>query len=387
MSDESMRKEQQLEGDTPASALQGGGHENDGEECLAEYRRKIDDVDRRIIKAISERANIVAAIGEEKRRSGSPVYAPHREREVLARVLSHNEGPLRDQTIEAVYRELMSGSFALERPLRIGYLGPRGSFSHLAVMRHFGSSVEFSELQGIENIFADVASGTSDYGLVPYENSIGGSVAETLDAFQDTSAIIAAEALVEIRHTLFSRAAPESIRRIYSHPQVLYQCRKWLSRQYPDAEYVPTISSSHAVEQAAGEADAAAIGSVLAGEIYEVNPVFENIQDRSENITRFLVLGSEASLPTGEDRTTIMFVTAHAPGALVDVLHDFRTRGINLSHIDKRPSGRTNWEYTFFIDVDVHREDPAMQEALAQAEQHCRVLKVLGSYPRAAGII
>ena len=143
----------------------------------------------------------------------------------------------------------------------------------------------------------------------------------------------------------------------------------------------------HAAAIAAGEADAAAIGSVLAGEIYEVNPVFENIQDRSENITRFLVLGSEASLPTGEDRTTIMFITAHTPGALVDVLHDFRTRGINLSHIDKRPSGRTNWEYTFFIDVDVHREDPAMQEALAQAEQHCRVLKVLGSYPRAAGII
>ncbi len=354
---------------------------------LEALRRRIDECDRRLIEILSERAEVVVEVGRSKRSSGVPIYVPHRERAVLDRVLGYNRGPLPNRTIEAIYRELMSGSFALELPLRIGYLGPPGSFSHLAAVRHFGSSVELADLHEIGHVFEEVGAGRCHYGFVPYENSIGGGIAETLDAFQRTEVTICAEALVEINHTLLANCAPDEIVRICSKPEVFSQCRRWLATHFPDVEQIPEASSSSAVRRAAHEHGTAAVGSTLAGKLYDVNALFERIQDNANNITRFLVIGTKPSQPSGSDKTTIMFVTAHRPGALVDVLAVFRDAKINLSHIDKRPSGRTNWEYIFFIDCDLHRDDPTMQAAIDEARTHCVSMKVLGSYPRAGQVM
>ncbi|HRP63854.1 MAG TPA: prephenate dehydratase [Phycisphaerales bacterium] len=356
---------------------------------LESLRRRIDEIDRKLVDVLSERARVVVAIGKAKQHTGTPIYAPHREQEVLTKALAHNQGPLSARTIEAIYRELMSGSFSLELPLRVGYLGPQGSFSHVAAVKHFGSSVELDDLHEIDHVFEEVAAKRCNYGLVPYENSIGGAVTDTLDAFQQHDVTIYAEALIEVSQTLLANCPANEIKRIYSKPQAFSQCRRWLSKQYPDAELIPTASSSAAVKRAAMESDSggAAIGSTLAGELYGVKPLFEHIEDKANNVTRFLIIGREEAQPTGDDKTTLMFVTAHRPGALVDVLAVFREAGINLSHIDKRPSGRTNWEYTFFIDCDRHHSDPVMNDAVNAARNHCVSLTVLGSYPRAQRIL
>jgi chorismate mutase/prephenate dehydratase len=329
----------------------------------------------------------VVDIGRRKRRDGTPIYAPHREQEVLSRVLAKNPGPLSGRTVEAIYRELMSGSFTLELPLRVGFLGPAGSFSHLAAVRHFGSSVEFDDLHTIDGVFREVAAGRIHYGLAPYENSIVGGITDTLDAFQEYDVTVYAEALVEVSHHLLGNAEPVRIRRIYSKPQVFDQCRRWLATQYPEAELIPCASSAAAVKQAVDESDAAAVGSALAAEIYGAKILFENIQDKPNNITRFLIIAKQSTEPSGDDKTTLMFATAHKPGALVDVLSVFRNAGINLSHIEKRPSGRENWEYTFFVDLEGHRREARIETAIREADRHCRALRVLGSYPRAKRII
>ncbi len=354
---------------------------------LENLRERIDEIDERLVGILSERARIVVEIGKAKQAGETPVYAPHREAAVLAKVLANNPGPLPDRTLEGIYRELMSGSFSLELPLRVGYLGPPGSFSHIASVRHFGSSVEFSDLQTIDGVMEEVAARHCHYGLVPYENSIGGSITDTLDALGEHDVKIYAEALIEVSQTFLSNCAPDAIERIYSKPQIFAQCRRWLSRQYPEAELVSTESSAVAAQRAAAEPSAAAIGSRLAGELYGVKPLFDRVQDKANNITRFLVIGREEALPTGDDKTTITFVTADKAGALVDVLTVFRDAQVNLSHIDKRPSGRTNWDYTFFIDCAAHRSDPAMAAAIEAARSHCVSLKVLGSYPRAKRIL
>ena len=361
--------------------------ENPNHESLSDLRRRIDELDAELIRIVSRRAAVVVEIGKTKQAEGTPIYAPHREAEVLARVLANNPGPLSDRTIEAVYRELMSGSFSLELPLRVGYLGPPGSFSHIAAVRHFGSSVECADLGSIEGVLEEVAARRCHYGLVPYENSIGGSIADTLDTMGVHDVIIYAEALIEVRQTFLANCAPNEVERIYSKRQVFAQCRRWLSGRYPNAELVPTESSAAAVQRAASEPNAAAIGSTLAGELYGVNALFEHVEDKPNNITRFLIISREEALPTGDDKTTIMFVTADKPGALVDVLAVFRDAEINLSHIDKRPSGRSNWDYTFFIDCQGHRSSPAMVEAVKAARRHCASLKVLGSYPRARRVL
>lgn len=356
-------------------------------ESLSSLRARIDALDDQLIGLLSERARVVAEVGRQKRADSTPIYAPHRERSVLERVLAKNEGPLPDRTVEAIYREMMSGSFAIELPLRVGYLGPPGSFSHVAAVRHFGSSVEFDDLHEIDHVFEEVAAGRCHYGLAPYENSIGGSITDTLDAFLESNVTIYAEALVNVAQSLLANCPPNEITRIYSKPQAFGQCRRWLSEHFPEAERVSATSTSAAVKQAAAEPGAAAIGSELAGELYGLKLLFESIQDKPNNITRFLVLAREAAQPTGDDKTTIMFQTAHKPGALVDVLTVFRDAEINLSHIDKRPSGRTNWDYTFFIDCDVHRDSQSMHSAIEAAHEHCLTIKVLGSYPRAQRIL
>ncbi|MBC8201587.1 MAG: prephenate dehydratase [Planctomycetes bacterium] len=354
---------------------------------LDALRKQIDDLDKKLIALLSARANVVVDVGNLKRDSDTPIYAPHRERAVLDRVLAQNDGPLPDKTVEAIYRELMSGSFQLEKPLAIAHLAPNGSFSHIAAIRHFGSSVECVGVPTIERVFREVAAGHCNYGLVPYENSTSGSVLDTLDAFQEHDVTIYAEALIDIRHCLLCNGKANEITTIASKPQVLLQCRKWLAAMFPSVVLVETASSAQAVKLAKDDPHIAAIGSELAGREHNVEVAIENVQDRPENITRFLVLAKEAALPSGDDKSTIMFTTKHEPGALVDVLAAFRDNGINLSHIDKRPSARTNWDYTFFIDADAHRDTDELTSAVKTAGKFCKSIEILGSYPKAGQVL
>ena len=361
----------------------------DSPDPLEPLRERIDDLDRQIVKLLNERARVVVEVGKIKRsgESATPIYAPDREREVLDQVRARNEGPLPDTCIEAIWRELMSGSFALERPLRVGYLGPRGSFSHLAARRKFGASIEYDTLSGIPAVFEEVARGHIDLGVVPIENSTEGAVSDTLDSLLDSQVRVCAEILVGVHHQLLSNSPLEKITNVYSHPQALGQCRRWLGAQLPAAERISSSSTSMAAERAAKEEGAAAIASTLAAEIYGLRVLFSNIEDNPNNTTRFFVIGKQSSKATGDDKTSIMFTTEHKPGALTNVLDVFRDHGLNMTHIDKRPSKRVNWEYYFFVDIIGHESDPQMKTALEAARSHCLQLTALGSFPRATDVL
>ena len=354
---------------------------------LAELRSRIDAVDAKLVATLADRARLVVLVGEAKRHEGVATYAPSRERAVIERAIAMNPGPLGARTIEAVFREIMSGSFALERPLRVCCLGPEGSFSHLATVRHFGSSVEVGFVPRIADAIAEVAAERSDHALVPYENSSAGSIGETLDALASHDVSVSAEALVAVRLAILSNNAPDEIRRVYSKPEAYAQCRQWISRMLPQAEFVAESSTSAAVIRTGDEVGSAAIASDFAGKLYGVKTLFDGIEDRSGNVTRFLVVGRTPVPRTGSDKTTLWFALADRAGALVDVLDSFRRESINLSHIEKRPSGDAHWDYVFFIDAIGHRDDPAMARAITDARTHCARLTVLGSFPRAERVL
>jgi chorismate mutase/prephenate dehydratase len=354
---------------------------------LDALRRQIDDIDEQIVALLNRRADVVVHVGKLKQQTGSPIYAPDREKLVLEKVRRLNQGPLSDRSLEAVYRELMSGSFALEKPLRIGYLGPAGTFSHAAAARKFGASVEYVPLSDIPSVFEEVVRGHCDYGMVPVENSLHGGVVDTLDAFLASSAKIYAEVKVTVHHHVLAKESWDQIRVVQSKPEVFSQCRKWLASTARDRDVQPAASTSKAAETAASTPGVAAIGSQLAGELHGLHVLFENIEDDPDNQTRFFVLSREGARKTGDDKTAIMFTTAHKPGALAEVLDVFKERGINLTDIEKRPSKKVNWEYYFFIDAEGHQDEGRMQLAIEDARQHCLQLTVLGSYPRATEVL
>jgi chorismate mutase/prephenate dehydratase len=357
------------------------------DKSLQALRQQIDDLDGKIVDLLNARARVVVDIGKLKQQNNAPIYSPDRERAVLDKVRRLNQGPLPDRCLEAVYRELMSGSFALEKPLKIGFLGPAGTFSHAAAVMKFGSSVDYVPLADIPAVFEEVVRGHIDYGLVPVENSIGGGIVDTLDAFLSSSAKICAEAKITVHHYLLAADSWDKITTIYSKPEIFSQCRKWLSAIGKDRDIQPAASSSKAAEMASREPGVGAIGTRLAGQLHGLRVLFENIEDDPDNQTRFFVIGREPAKRSGDDKTAIMFTTAHKPGALAEVLDVFKENGINLTDIEKRPSKKVNWEYYFFIDAQGHQDDDAMQHAIAEARQHCLQLTVLGSYPRAADVL
>lgn len=362
--------------------------EIDVNEQLAPLRKRIDELDEQLITLLNERARVVVEVGKVKQTGDSPIYAPDREQRVLEQVRKFNKGgPLPDSCVEAIWRELMSGSFALEKPLRIGYLGPPGSFSHLAARRKFGASVEYDNLDNIQGVFDEIDRGHIDLGLVPIENSAIGGIGETLDGFLDTGVRVCAEVLIHIHHNVLANCPPEEITTVYSKPEVFSQCRKWLSVQIKQADRIPVASSSKAAEMASKEPNTAAIGSDLAAEIYGLKVQFARIEDNPNNVTRFFVIGKQQPKPTGEDKTAIMFTTAHKAGALTDVLDVFSRHKLNLTHIDKRPSKRVNWEYYFFVDCLGHESDPHVQAGIQEARDKCLQLNVLGSFPRAHEVL
>ena len=354
---------------------------------LDKLRKHIDELDHQLVKLLNERARVVVDIGKLKNKTGGQVYAPDREKKILEKIVKTNEGPLPDKCLTAIWRELMSGSFVLERPLRIGYLGPGGSFSHTAAMLKFGQSVEYESLADIMSIFDEVSKGHCDLGIAPVENTTGGGVIETLDALIDSNVKICSEVLMAIHHNLLANCPLGEIRKIYSRPEVFAQCRNWLSATFKEAQTVPVASSAKAAQMAADEQGAAAIGSTVAAELYGLRVVCENIEDITNNITRFLVISREDAKPTGEDKTAILFSTAHKAGALADVLDVFKKYDINLTNIESRPSKKRQWEYYFFVDFVGHRTEKRVQQGLEGARKHCLQLSILGSFPRATELV
>ncbi|MCK5171937.1 MAG: prephenate dehydratase, partial [Planctomycetes bacterium] len=349
---------------------------------IDELRKKIDTLDAQLIELLNARARVVIEIGKLKSQTAGPIYAPDREKQVFEKISKANNGPLPDKALVAIWRELMSGSFFLERPLRIAYLGPQGSFSHTAAMLKFGQSVEYEAVTDIRTIFDEVSKGHSDLGVVPIENSAGGGVTESLDAFVDTDVMICAEVYMAIHHSLLANCPLEQIEKVYSKPEVFAQCRTWLSSTFEDNKTIAVASTARAAQMAAAEANTAAIGSTMAAELYGLKVVCENIEDIANNVTRFLIISKEDAKPTGDDKTAILFSTAHKAGALVDVLEVFRRYGLNLTNIESRPSRKREWEYYFFADFLAHKEDENIKKALHETKKHCLQLSVLGSFPR-----
>ena len=352
-------------------------------ESLDELRKRIDAIDEQLVELLNRRADVVVSVGKVKQLSGTAIYAPDREHEVLQRIGRLNPGPLPDKTVTAIWRELMSGSFALEKPLRVAFLGPEGSFSHMAAMRKFGASVEYLPVADIRAVFTEVRRGHVDLGMVPIENNVVGGVVDTLDAFVHAEVRVVAEVMVEIHHNLLANCGQEEISMIASKPEVFAQCRNWLSGQFHKVDLIPVASSAKAADMAAKQHGLAAIGSILAAELYDLAVVFANIEDDPGNMTRFFVIGTKPTGRTGHDKTAIMFVTAHKPGALVEVLEVLQRHGVNMTNIATRPSKRANWEYTFFVDCEGHCQDDNLAVAMAEAREHCSQFNVLGSFPRA----
>jgi len=351
---------------------------------LSELREEIDRLDEQIVDLLNRRAQVVVRIGQIKTQSNMAIYVPDREKQVLGHIRTLNKGPLPDKVVAAIYRELMSGCITLEKPLKVGFLGPEGSFSHIAAVRKFGAAVDYIPFTDIRSVFQDIASGHCNLGVVPVENSVGGAVIDTLDAFLELDVKICAELILRIHHTLLANCPLEQIRQIFSKPEVFAQCRIWLSTQMKGVHTVPVASTSKAAEMATQEPNSAAIGSKLAAELYKLNVICEDVEDNPNNFTRFFVISRYAARPTGQDKPAILFATAHRSGALADVLDVFRKYKINLTNIDTRPSGRQTWEYYFFVDTEGHYENADMQQAIAEAKEHCLLLSVLGSFAKAS---
>ncbi len=348
---------------------------------ISDHRKAIDQLDSQIVRLLNERTQHVLAIGEIKLRAGEEIYAPHRERAVLQRVAKQNNGPITNSSLRAIYREIMSSALSLEKSLTIAYLGPEATFTHQAAIRRFGSSLLYAPHKTIADVFSDVSKNRADYGVVPVENSTEGVVTHTLDMFVDSDLKIVAQIILPVQQCLLSNSPRAQIRKLYSHPQSLAQCRGWIQNHLPHVEIVETSSNARSAEIAAKEKGTAAIAGVLAAEKYGLTILEQDIQDNAANATRFLVLGRVCSPPTGDDRTSIMVSITDKVGALHHALAAFRKNRINLTKIESRPSKRKAWEYFFFIDCDGHQHDRKVAKAIAMLEQECSYVKVLGSYP------
>jgi chorismate mutase/prephenate dehydratase len=334
---------------------------------------------------LNDRTKLVLDIGQLKRDAGEEIYSPDREDAVLRRIVEKGDGPLPAESLHAIYREVMSASLALEKPLVIAFLGPEATYSHMAVIKKFGSSLKYEPLPSISDVFTEVSKGRADYGVVPIENSTEGAVTHTYDMFVDSELKICAQIVLPIRHNLMAACPRDQIKKLYSIPQVFAQCRLWLQVNMPHIELIETSSSTRAAEIARQEPHAGALASALAAEKYGLTIHDENIQDSSENVTRFLVIGRKYPARTGNDKTSIMFSAQDRVGALHDSLAAFKKHKINLTKIESRPSKKKAWEYYFFVDCTGHCGDSRVKKALSELAKHTMFVKILGSYPNVNG--
>ncbi len=351
---------------------------------LSQLRKKINEIDEKIVSLLNQRAKLCLGIGKLKAKKKASVYVPDREKSIYDRILKSSKGPLSKKALAAIYREIMSGSLALEKAIRIAYLGPPATFTHIAALKKFGSQVRYQPVNNISDIFTEVERGRCDYGVVPIENSVEGAVNHTLDMFTESDLKICSEISLEISHNLLAKSKkPMKIKRIYSNPQVFGQCRLWLEANVPNAELIEVSSTTKAAEEAAKRKDSAAIASKLAAECYGLRIIARSIEDSAHNVTRFLIIGKTESQPTKTDKTSIMFSVKDKVGALHDMLVPFKKRRINLTKIESRPSKKRAWQYYFFVDMEGHNKSKKVQQALNELSKKCAYLKVLGSYPKA----
>lgn len=358
----------------------------EAEPDLASVRQAIDSLDEQVQELIARRAELAAAVRRVKGDlgAGSAYYRPDREAQVLRRVIARNKGPLSDAVMLRVFREIMSACLAQQEPMRIAYLGPEGTFTQQAVYRQFGHSVNALAQPGIEDVFLQVQGGEADFGVVPIENSTQGIVSHTLDMFLHSDLKIAAEVELRIHQHLLTQARSlQQIERVYAHQQSLAQCKHWLSAHLDHAETVPVSSNAEAARRVRHAPDAAAIAGRHAAEVYGLPVLFANIEDHVDNTTRFLVLGRELLPASGDDKTTLLVAGRDGPGALFRLLEPLARHEVNMNRIESRPSRQGRWDYVFFIDVEGHVEEPALVAAMAELEGQARLVKVLGSYPKA----
>jgi chorismate mutase/prephenate dehydratase len=358
---------------------------------LTKIRKRINDIDERLQALINERATIAQQVGVAKGDLGSAVdyYRPEREAEVLRSVLARNEGPMRDEEMLRLFREIMSACLAQQEPLKIGFLGPEGTFTQTAVFKHFGHSVRALPFHTIDEVFQEVECGAADFGVVPIENSTEGSVNNTLDMFLTSPLKIAGEIELKIEQHLMGRMKGlENIERICAHEQSLAQCRGWLREYLPHVDLIGMSSNAAGARRARDEDGTAAIGPEVAADVYELQIMVNNIEDRPDNATRFLVVGRNLLAASGEDKTTILVSTsdtAGGAGVLHTLLQPLAEQGVSMTRIESRPSRRKKWDYVFFIDIEGHAEESPVSEALANLEKNSSLFRVLGAYPKAIG--
>jgi len=355
---------------------------------LGKIRDRIDAVDSRIHALLNERARFAQQVGISKTASGRAVdfYRPEREADVLRKALERNEGPLRDEEIARLFREIMSACLAQQEPLKVAFLGPEGTFSQAAVIKQFGSSARALPLSAIDEVFHEVEGGVADFGVVPIENSTEGTVNHTLDMFLTSGLKICGEVELRIHHNLMARVTRiAGIKRVCAHAQALAQCRGWLDDQLPDVERIPVSSNAEGARRARDERGTAGIASRAAAEIYGLNLLATEIEDRPDNTTRFLVVGRKLFGRSGVDRTSLLVSASGTDdaGALFRLLEPLAEHRVNMTRIESRPSRKRNWDYVFFIDIEGHVTDPPVAKALEALESRASLFKVLGSYPRA----
>ena len=344
-------------------------------------REEIDRIDRQLIDLINQRADAALKIGKIKAAEGKAIYAPEREEEVINHVLSLSKGPLTEFCVRAIYRELISGSRALEKVLKVAYLGPQYTYSHLAAIERFGSSVEFVPVGSIPAVFEEVNRGHTDYGLVPLENSTDGRIADTLEMFTRLPLRICGEVQIRIHHNLLGKCTRSEVNQIYSRPQALSQCRNWIAMHLPTARTVEVTSTATAAQLANEKPGAAAIASREAGVHYGLNVLAENIEDNQGNLTRFAVIGHTMPGRTGRDKTTIMFQVEHKPGSLADAMGIFKRNELNLTWIESFPIQAPNEGYLFFVEFAGHERDARVQRAIVALQRKASRFVVLGSFP------
>ena len=349
---------------------------------LASIRQKIDALDTRLVELLSARARLAQQVWHAK--GNASAYKPEREAQVLRRVRELNKGPLSAAALTRLFAEIMSACRALEEQMAVAYLGPEGTFSQEAVVKHFGSATGGRPLSSIDEVFRAVESGESAYGVVPVENSTEGAVGRTLDLLLNTSARICGEVNLPVQQNLMSNAASRAaIRTVYSHTQSLAQCQGWLSRHLPDAERVAVVSNAEAAKMAARDKRSAAIASRTAAELYGLKLLARNIEDDPKNTTRFVVIGADDASPSGKDKTSLILSTRNVPGAIHDLLSPLAKHGVSMTRLESRPARTGRWEYVFYIDIEGHRAEAHVAKALAALEGKAAMLKLLGSYPAA----
>jgi len=353
---------------------------------LLVLRDKIDALDVQIMESISQRADFAQQVAQVKKGLGDAAYyRPEREAQVLRHIMEANTGPIDNEDMARLFRQIMSACLALEQPIKVAFLGPEGTFTQEAALKHFGDGAISVPKAAIDEVFREVLAGACNYGVVPVENSTEGVISHTLDSFMDSSIKICGEVELRIHHHFMvgGNTNNDNITRVYSHAQSLAQCRQWLNSNYPNIERVAVSSNAEAAKRVQGEWNSAAIAGDMSCELYQLEKLWEKIEDRPDNSTRFLIIGRESVPPSGDDRTSVVVSVRNKPGALHDLLEPFRRHNVDMTRLESRPSRSSKWSYVFFIDFVGHIKDEAVTKVLEELSVDVADLKVLGSYPRA----